>query len=897
LHSDAGRLSVRGWTNRYVAELNTGVRLGDWPNVQARATAHGTFEGDTRQLEIQSFQLDGFGGQVTGTGRIALQHPVVGSLQLQGRGLDPRFLDPRFAGRVDVRSAIDFDSVGNFRVQVPAASGTLFKRPLRASGTVTRNPQGLAFDDVRVLAGVNSVEFAGQLGDQVGGKQSQRLAGNFRIDAPDLVTLWPDFQGQLRGTGKLGGTTAQPSLDLDLAGSGLVAGDLRIHSLQARGGGDARQRLVADVEAAGLSWSGKPLGNLSLRVAGRLDAQTVEVALAGGDVEAQLGATGTYKNGIVTETIGRGMVTVQGNDRWTLREPATVRVEGSAVGLTSHCWTSGETELCLADARYDARGISGGLDLRNFSLARLAPWLPADIHLTGTAAAAVTVQRKGGRLSGTLQGGLQDAVITWRVPDDEDVQTEISEFKVSATLADDVLDFEAVVAESFGLRLATSGRVTDPLGETPKIVADLNGGVPDLASLGPLVEHLVDVGDVQGKISVAAALSGNARRPDISGGLQLEEGAFTVPAAGITVDRISLALEGQADGRVGIKGNARSGKGHVALDGTLAWRDQLAPTAEATVKGRVIDVIRLPEGLVQVSPDVRVVLRDGQFHVSGELLVPRAEIRLKKLEESAVQTSPDTIVHGRDVAVVEKSPNLFVLDDLQVTLGKKVSFEGFGLKTGLTGGLLLNQSLGADGGLVTGSGVVSLREGLFSAFGQKLAIERGSLLFSGIVTDPGLDVKASRDLTYEGRDVTVGVLLSGRLSRIVTRVFSEPAMGELDALSYLTTGKPLSAAGAGDRSSVSSAAISLGLNQALPVVQQLSSALKVDELGMDTTETGGTAVVVGEQLGKNLFIRYSYGVFDKLGTVKATYKLGRRISIEASSGQEQALDLIYSINW
>jgi translocation and assembly module TamB len=313
------------------------------------------------------------------------------------------------------------------------------------------------------------------------------------------------------------------------------------------------------------------------------------------------------------------------------------------------------------------------------------------------------------------------------------------------------------------------------------------------------------------------------------------------------------------------------------------------------VKGRVIDVIRLPEGLVQVSPDVRVVLRDGQFHVSGEMLVPRAEIRPKKIGQSGVQPSPDAIVHDRDVAVVEKSPPLFVLDDLQVTLGKKVTFEGFGLKTGLTGGLLLNQSLGADPGRVSGSGVVSLRDGQFSAFGQKLAIERGSLLFSGVVTDPGLDVKASRDIDYEGREVTVGVLLSGRLSRIETRVFSEPAMGELDALSYLTTGKPLSAAGAGDRFSVSSAAISLGLNQALPVVQQLG--IKVDEVGIDTTEAGGTAVVVGEQLGKNLFIRYSYGVFDKLGTVKATYKLGRRVSIEGSSGEEQALDLIYSVNW
>lgn len=899
LRSDAGHLSVRGWMHHYVAELNAGVRLGAWPKAQAHATA----EGDTHQLELRSFQLDGFGGQVKGTGHITLQNPVVGSLQLQGRGIDPRFLDSRFAGRVDFRGALEFDSLGNFRVQVPEASGTLFNRPLRASGTVARNPQGLVFDDVRVHAGVNRLEFSGQLsnpprsGHRGGQKGGQRLAGQFRIDAPDLATLWPDFQGQLRGTGKLAGTTAQPSLDLELAGSNLVAGELRIQSLRARGSGGARQRLIADVETEGLSWSRKPLGNLSVRVAGNLDAQTVEVALVGGDVEAQLSSTGTYKNGVFTQTIGAGLVTVTGNERWTLRDPATVRVAGSAVGLTTHCWTSGETELCLTDARSDPRGFSGGLDLRKFSLARLAPWLPADIGLTGTATTALTVQRDGGRLTGTLQGGLQDAVITWRVPDDEDVQTAISEFRVSARLADDALDFEAVVAESFGLRLATTGRVTDPFGATPKIVADVTGGVPDLASLGPVLERLVDVGDVRGRLTVVAALSGNARQPDISGGLQLEEGAFTVPAAGITVDRIGLALQGQADGRVGIKGNARSGKGHVALDGTLAWRDRLVPTAEATVKGRVIDVIRLPEGLVQVSPDVRVVLRDGQFHVSGEMLVPRAEIRLKKIEQSAVQVSPDTIVHGRDVAIVEKPPPLFVLDDLQVTLGKNVSFEGFGLKTGLAGGLLLNQSLGADPGLVTGSGVVSLRDGQFSAFGQKLAIQRGSLLFSGVVTDPGLDVKASRDISYEGRDVTVGVMLSGRLSRIETRVFSEPAMGELDALSYLTTGKPLSAAGAGDRYSVSSAAISLGLNQALPVVQQLGSALNVDEIGIDTSEAGGTAVVVGEQLGKNLFIRYSYGVFDKLGTVKATYKLGRRVSIEGSSGQAQALDLIYSVNW
>ena len=890
LRSDSGSLKLRGWIDRYVAVLEAAARLGDWPQARVRATA----EGDTRRVELRNIQVDGFGGQVTGTGQLTLRDAIAGSLQLQGRRIDPQFLDPRFAGRIDFRGDVDFDSLGNFRVQLPEAVGTLFKRPLRASGTVARTRNVITFDDVKINAGVNRVELGGQLG----GAGTDRLAGQFRINAPDLATLWPGLRGQLTGHGSVGGTTDRPSLDLDLAGSSLEVGDLHAGGLRARGGVGTGGRLAISADATALTFNGVALGNLSLRVAGRPAAHTAELALTGGEMEARLAATGNYRNGILAETIGTGVVTVPGDQRWTLDKPATARIASGAVGLTAHCWRSGEAELCLADTHSDARGFSGGLDLRRFPLAGLAPWLPTDIGLAGTATAALSFRGRRDALVASLQGSLQDAVITWRVPNDDDVQTTITEFTVGVDLGESALDFKAVVAESFGLRLTTHGHVTEPFGAQPTILAEVLGGVPDIAALSPLLERLVDVGDLKGRINVAATLTGNARQPDIAGGVELADGAFAVPAAGVTVDRISLALRGRPDGQLALEGNARSGKGFVALDGTLAFRDRLLPTATATVKGRVFEVINLPEGLVQVSPDVQVILKDRQFRVSGEMLVPRAEIKLKKIQDSAVQVSPDTIVHGRGVVLVEKRPPLFVLDDLRVRLGAKATFEGFGLKTSLTGGLRLNQSLGADPQLVTGDGVVSLRNGQFSAFGQKLAIDRGSLLFSGVVTDPGLDVKASRKLNYAGRDVTVGVLLSGTLSRIQTRVFSEPAMGELDALSYLTTGKPLSAAGVGDRSAVSSAAISLGLNQALPVVQQLGSALKVDEIGIDTTQTGSTAVVVGEQLGNNFFIRYSYGIFDKLGTVKATYRLGRRLSIEGTSGSaQQGLDLIYSITW
>ncbi len=890
LRSASGRLGVRGWTDGYVADLTAALRLGDRPQVQVRATA----AGDARQIRFPGIVLDGFGGQVAGNGSITLRDVLSGSVQLRGRQIDPRFLDPRLAGRVEFTSEVSFDAAGNFRVAVPEARGTLFSRPLRASGTVARRGEVLSFDDVRIHAGVNHLEASGQWG--------KGIAGRFNIDAPDLATLWPGMRGGLRGSGELGGTAALPVLDLDLTGSDLEASGLRVRALQARGGFRARKRLSLDVEADGLAYGGTSLGDLTVGIAGPLEAQSVEVVLTGGEVGAELRAEGSYRNGVITQTIGTGIVRVVRDRQWTLREPATVRLAGADVSITAHCWDSGAAELCLADSRSGSRGFSGGVDLRRLPLASLAAWLPADIGLAGTATASLTVQGDRARLEeslrGSLQASLSDAVITWRQPEEEDLQTEFNEFRVNVGLAGGTLDFDAAIAESFGLRLAATGRVTDPLGRSPTISARVDGGVPDLASLAPLLERLQDVGDLKGRITVAATLTGNARAPDIAGGVQLEEGAFAVPIAGITVDRISLALLGREDGQLALEGNARSGKGFVALDGTLAWRDQLVPTAVATVKGRVFEIIRLPEGLVQVSPDVTVVLRDRQFRVGGELQVPRAEIRLKKIAESAVQPSPDTIVHGRDAAVVEKAPPLFVLDDLRVRLGEKVSFEGFGLKTGLSGGLLLNQSVGSDPSVVNGTGVIALRDGKFKAFGRELEIDRGSLLFSGIVTDPGLDVKASREIDYEGREVTVGVLLSGNLSKIQTRLFSEPAMGELDVLSYLTTGKPLSAAGSGDRFSVANSAISLGLTQALPMAQQLGSVLKVDEVALDTTESGGTAVAVGEQLGKNLFIRYSYGIFDKLGTVKATYKLGRRMSIEGASGVDnQSLDLIYSVTW
>ena len=56
-----------------------------------------------------------------------------------------------------------------------------------------------------------------------------------------------------------------------------------------------------------------------------------------------------------------------------------------------------------------------------------------------------------------------------------------------------------------------------------------------------------------------------------------------------------------------------------------------------------------------------------------------------------------------------------------------------------------------------------------------------------------------------------------------------------------------------------------------------------------------TEMVAGKQLGSDLYVRFAYGLFNRIGTVLARYKIGRNLSIEAASGEDQSLDLIYSV--
>jgi len=889
LLSQAGRLSLSGDLQSWVLQLATELTVDEYPPVTVVLLA----DGDLEQARIADLRLAGGGAFAELSGLLWLGEAPGGELSFRLRDLDPQLFDDRISGRINAAGAVTFSADGDFQAELAEVSGRLLDQPLDASLSLRRRGELYEFDDARLRAGPNELRFSGSWGEQ--------LAAVLELDAPALDGLWPGLAGAARGSGQLGGTPASPQLELELEGSGLAFGAQQAEGLRLRAQLTDGGRIRVELLTVGVASGELALGNFSALAVGTLADHRLAFALQEGPLDFRLDSRGSIdpETRRISQRLVDGSVVDPLGQRWQLADNPEFLLADDRLALEAHCWRSGAAEICTGDLAVEPELVVASASIRELPVALLAALLaPEDIIITGTIDADMSLRQEAGALSATLSWRQQETSLSYEIAADETITAMIPQVLMDLDLAGDELRFALVAASEVGLRLTAGGRVAGVTGDAPQIDAAVIGEIPDLAQLAPLIVRFVDIGDLGGQASLDLQLSGNLFQPLIDGGLSLREGSLSVPETGIVVAPVELDIVGRGPGQLGLSGSARSGAGELALEGDFAWSAAAPPSGRIGVRGENFQLIRLPDIQVDISPDIEVRLITGQFRLNGRVLVPFGEIRLREVAADVPSPSPDVVIHGVDEAPGESLAPLFLVERLEVELGQRVRLSGFGLDTRLAGRLALGQSV-RNGQVTLGAdGIVTLEQGSFTALGKRLNIDRGALIFSGLIDNPGLDVRTSREVSYQGREVTVGLLLSGTIRSIETRIFSEPAMSEADALSYLVLDRPLSAAGAGEGGALSGAAITLGLRQALPVAQRVGSALSLDEVGL---EGGGdieeTELIAGKQLGSDLYVRYAYGLFNRIGTIKLVYRLSRRFSVEASSGENQSLDLIYSVEW
>jgi translocation and assembly module TamB len=409
--------------------------------------------------------------------------------------------------------------------------------------------------------------------------------------------------------------------------------------------------------------------------------------------------------------------------------------------------------------------------------------------------------------------------------------------------------------------------------------------VPDLRFLDSLVP---DVRIAGGAVVAEVRLAGYLDAPAISGSASLSNGLTDIPELGVEVKNIGLQAEGKgAD--IAISGKADSGKGSIRLAGRLSLDPEQGWPFDVTLQGERFAIASLPDMDIQANPDLQLAGSLQLVNITGSVLVPHARITLKKLPPNVVKVSADQVIVGPTATSAEQTPSTVPVSiNVVASLGDDVHFEGLGLSTDLAGSINI-RSLQTKA--LIGNGVLELKNGRYEGYGQKLAIQQGRLLFAGPLDNPALDIRATRTIG----DVTAGLQLSGNADAPESQLFSNPAMPDADIMSYLVTGKPLSASSSGqDSQALAAAAASLGANN--PVSQELSQKLGID-LGVESGATDAdTAFKVGKQLSSRLYVDYVYGLFNETAAFQVIYKLTDHLSLTGQSGAQQSIDLKFNID-
>jgi translocation and assembly module TamB len=358
-----------------------------------------------------------------------------------------------------------------------------------------------------------------------------------------------------------------------------------------------------------------------------------------------------------------------------------------------------------------------------------------------------------------------------------------------------------------------------------------------------------------------------------------------VPAINTRFQDLTFTARIEPPGQLGLEGGGTVGHGDLRMTGGLDLASERLTGSVVIDNVRAVD---LPDYSATVEGDLNLEMTSELINVTGALVLPEASITISELPETAVGVSSDEVVVGEAPRTQQNRRTR-----VSLTLGDYVRFKAFGLDTRLVGELELRETPGVPPELV---GTIQLREGIFEAYGQSFAIERGLLIFTGPIDNPEVDVIASQTVRHGDRDVLISLDITGTASALTTTIRSTPAMPEADAVSLLLTGRTISELSTQEQTNVYGAALSLGLMGARGLTDSLGAQLGLEEIILDQDPTGDVRVGAAIRINRDLYFRYTYGAFSRIGGALLRYRLTDRISLQGQTGDTHSIEIRYGVD-
>ncbi|MDQ8036952.1 MAG: translocation/assembly module TamB domain-containing protein [Pedobacter sp.] len=897
LHSNEGDLELRGSVDDYSLLLDTGLAGPKLPTGQWS----GELSGSHRHVNVERLQYQGEAGEATLGGEADFGETIRWSGALVLGDFESAWLAPNWSGQFTghlagqgewgkARRLINIEDGhinGSLRGQPLLLDGPLYLQ-VPASGWPRGRTPGL-----QLAWGSDRLQLKGGLED----------AGwnlNGAVQFPALSVLGAGLQGSINGTVALQGEERRPDVLANLLAEKLGAAGFRAKAanLQMRlarlGEADSSLSLLVD----GVTNSaGRSFGQLGLEASGKQSAHRLQWQAGTETVYGQGSLSGRFEPETLSweGQIDTGQLSLPQMD-WLLSRAVAVVWDGRAQQLTvdPHCWVSQEAKLCNVRELLAGKTGSAELELTGLAASRLTGLLPEGLALTGD----ISGHAEGGWEPGQrphLKGGLlaeKGAVVLARDEPAPPLELPYRKVELAVEAADVVsLRFDL---DSDSLGQGHMAARIDPYDENRSLSGTLALQGLRLDVLQPFFPAIATL---NGNVAADGRLQGTLARPEFWGSLQLDKGELGLHRLPVNMNDISLRADVRGN-TADLSGELHSGKGLAKLEGRADWATE-KPVLDLSIKGERFELKQEPQLRAEIDPDLRLHVVPGQLDLSGQIVVPSGELNLKPLTDKATPLSSDVRIVSteegdRAKATVTVSQWLINADVL-VRLGDDVYFHGYGVNGRLIGAMRLRQQ---GRRALEANGEVELdKDSRYDAYGQRLLIRRGRLIFAGNLTQPGLDVEAVREVDSQ----VVGVRVEGRANAPEVSFFSDNGgLSQEEILSYLVLGRPLdtSSGKEGPNLSAAAAAIKLGATGGAGLTSQLGDTVGITDLAVDAEGTGDdTQVTVSGYLSPKLYLRYGVGIFTPVNTATIRYKINSKLYLEAVSSLDSAIDLFYNLKF
>ena len=887
--ADDLKLKLTGKMTDYTLSFRTAVKGQDVP--PATITLDG--KGNEQQISIDKLSVAALEGKTELKALLDWQQAISwrGELTLDGINTAKTFPDwpAKLNGLAKMRGSL---YGGTWQLDIPELklAGNVKQNKVSVDGQLKGNSyMQWTIPGLHLELGRNKADVKGELG-----VKDLNLDAN--IDAPGLDNALPGLGGTAKGLVNIRGTVDAPQVMADITASNLRWQALRVARVLVKGDVKSTDQLAGtmNVRVERLSQPGVNISLATLAAKGSEKQHELELRVQGEPVAGQLKLAGSFDRneqrwkGTLSDT---RFTTPVGPVALNREIALDYRNQEQKISIGPHCWTNPNAELCVPqtiDAGAQGRAV---VNLNRFDLAMLKPFMPDTTQASGTFSGKADVSwdaTKEGLPQGEVTLSGRNVKVT-QVVNDAPLPVAFETLNLNAKLQNNRADLGWLIRLTNNGQFDGQVQVTDPQGRR-----NLGGNVNIRNFSLAMANAIFTRGEkAAGTLNANLRLGGNLQSPQLFGQMQLNgvdvEGNFM--PFDMQPSQLAMNFNGTTST---LQGVVRTQRGQINLSGDADWSQINNWRARVAAQGSKVRITVPPMVRLDVSPDLVFEATPTLFTLDGRVDVPWARIVVHDLPESAVGTSSDEVMLNADLKPEKpKSAAIPINSNLIVHVGNNVRMDAYGLKARLTGDLKVTQDqqgLGLNG-------QINIPEGRYHAYGQDLIVRKGELIFSGPVDQPLLNIEAIRNPDATENDVTAGVRITGTADEPKAEIFSDPAMSQQEALSYLLRGQGLES-GQSDSAAMTSALVGLGVAQSGQVVGKIGETFGVSNLALDTEGVGDSSqVVVSGYVLPGLQVKYGVGIFDSLATLTLRYRLMPKLYVEAVSGIDQALDLLYQFEF